>query len=97
MLLHKRNTLMINRLLTKISLIEFNLICTILSKDIEGHNSSSMDVPLGDQVAFQLPLQTVVIPPQDVVGDVEVDVVVELTAGDVEEPIEIASPRHPEG
>ena len=56
-----------------------------------------MDVPLGDQVAFQLPLQTVVIPPQDVVGDVEVDVVVELPAGDVEEPVEIASPRHPEG
>ena len=56
-----------------------------------------MDVPLGDQVPFQLPLQTVVIPPQDVVGDVEVDVVVELTAGDVEEPVEIASPRHPEG
>ena len=77
--------------------IKSNLICTILSKDIEGHNSSSMDVPLGDQVAFQLPLQTVVIPPQDVVGDVEVDVVVELPAGDVEEPVEIASPRHPEG
>ena len=56
-----------------------------------------MDVPLGDQVAFQLPLQTVVIPPQDVVGDVEVDVVVELAAGDVEEPVEVASPRHPEG
>ena len=56
-----------------------------------------MNVPLGDQVAFQLPLQTVVIPPQDVVGDVEVDVVVELPAGDVEEPVEVASPRHPEG
>ena len=49
-----------------------------------------MDVPLGDHVTLQLPLQVVVVPPQDLVGDVEVVVVVKLASGEVEVSIEIA-------
>ena len=56
-----------------------------------------MDVPLGDHVPGHLPVQVVVVPPQDLVGDVEVVVVVKLAAGDVEEPVEIAPLRQPEG
>ena len=56
-----------------------------------------MDVPPGDHVTLQLPLQVVVVPPQDLVGDVEAGVVVKLAPGEVEVPIEIASLRQPEG
>ena len=76
----------------------FNLISAIFGKDIEGHNCSSMDVPLGGHVAGNLPQQVVMIPSQDLLGDVVALVawgVVELTTGDVKIPVEIASPGHP--
>ena len=56
-----------------------------------------MDVPLGDHVTFQLPFKVVMIPPQDLVGDVEALVVVKLTSRDVEVPVEITPLCQPEG
>ena len=76
--------------------ILLNLISAI-QKEIEGYNCSSVDVPLGDHVAHHLPVQVVVVPPQDLVGDVEAEVVVKLAAGEVEVPVEIAPLRQPEG
>ena len=55
-----------------------------------------MDVPLDEHVTLQLPFQVVMIPPQDLVGDVEAVVVVKLTSGEVEVPVEIATLCHPE-
>ena len=56
-----------------------------------------MDVPLGDHVTLQLPFKVVMIPPQDLVGDVEAMVVVKLTSRDVEISVEIVPLRQPEG
>ena len=56
-----------------------------------------MDVPLDEHVTLQLPFQVVMIPPQDLVGDVEAVVVVKLTSRDVEISIEIVPLRQPEG
>ena len=56
-----------------------------------------MDVPLDEHVTLQLPFQVVMIPPQDLVGDVEAVVVVKLTSRDVEISVEIVPLRQPEG
>ena len=56
------------------------------------------DVPLGGHVAGNLPQQDVMVPSQDLLGDVVALVawgVVELTTRDVKIPVEIASPGHP--
>ena len=56
-----------------------------------------MDVPLGDHLTHHLPLQVVMLPPQDLGADVEAVVVVKLAPGEVEVPVEIAPLRQPEG
>ena len=75
----------------------FNIIGAILGKEIQRYNCSSVDVPLGDHVTRQLPLQVLVVPLQDLVGDVEAVVVVKLPSGEVKVPVEIAPLRQPEG
>ena len=70
---------------------------TIFRKKIQWYNCSSVDVPLGDHVTFQLPFQIVMIPPQDVLGDVEAVVVVKLTSRDMEISVEIVPLCQPEG
>ena len=69
---------------------------TIFRKLSQWYNCSSVDVPLDEHVTLQLPFQVVMIPPQDLVGDVEAVVVVKLTSGEVEVPVEIATLCHPE-